>query len=130
MLISYCRSRSIGRTQCVVLDVDASSELPVSSGVPQGSVLGPILFVLYTNDLPNNIHSNVHLFANDAAVYLPVQSQEDSVTLQNDLINSSSGKRHETWCPIRPSVSWCCTYPGIASLSKITTPCMDRSSTL
>ena len=62
----------IGRTQCVVLDGDSSTELPVSSGVPQGSVLGPILFLLYINDLPDNIQSNVRLFADDTAVYLTV----------------------------------------------------------
>ena len=47
----------------MVLDGDTSTELPVSSGVPQGSVLGHILFLLYINDLPDNIQSNVRLFA-------------------------------------------------------------------
>lgn len=83
--LGWIESFLIGRTQRVVLDGDTSSELPVSSGVPQGSVLGPILFLLYINDLPDNIHSNVRLFADDTAVYLAVQGQQDSVTLQNDL---------------------------------------------
>ena len=82
------------RVQCVVLDGEASSELSVSSGVTQGSVLGPILFLLYINDLPDHIHSQARLFADDTAVYLAVQGQEDSATLQNDLnkLNSRSGK--------------------------------------
>ena len=75
----------IGRTQCVVLDGDTSTELPVSSGVPQESALGPILFLLYINDLPDNIQSNVRLFADDTAVYLAVQGQEDTDIIQNDL---------------------------------------------
>ena len=69
----------------MVLDGDTSTELPVSSGVPQGSVLGPILFLLYINDLPDNIQSNVRLFADDTAVYLAVQGQEDTDIIQNDL---------------------------------------------
>ena len=69
----------------MVLDVDTSTELPVSSGVPQGSVLGHIMFLLYINDLPDNIQSNVLLFADDTAVYLAVQGQEDTDIIQNDL---------------------------------------------
>ena len=83
--LGWIESFLIGRTQCIVLDGDSSTELPVSSEVPQGSVLGPILLLLYINDLPDNIQSNVHLFADDTAVYLTVQGQEDADILQDDL---------------------------------------------
>ena len=83
--LGWIKSFLIGRTQFVVLDGDTSTKLQVSSEAPQGSVFGAILFLLYINDLPDNIQSNVHLFTNDIAVYLAVQGQEDTDIIQNDL---------------------------------------------
>ena len=83
--LGWIESFLIGRTQCVVLDGDSSTELPVSSGVPQGSVLGPILFLHCINVLPDNIQSNDRLFADDTAVYLTVHGPEDADILQDDL---------------------------------------------
>ena len=83
--LSWIKAFLLGRSQCVALEGEKSSEIPVTSGVPQGSVLGPILFLLYINDLPENITSQVRLFADDTAVYLTVTSKKDSQTLQQDL---------------------------------------------
>ena len=73
------------RTQRVVVDGAISSEATVDSGVPQGSVLGPLLFLLYINDLPSSVHSNVRLFADDCIIYRVIRSAADSQVLQEDL---------------------------------------------
>ena len=93
--LNWIRSFLLGRTQAVVLEGERSAEAPVTSGVPQGSVLGPLLFLLYINDLPQNIQSQVRLFADDTAVYLTVTSSEDANTLQADLDTLQEWER--TW---------------------------------
>ena len=90
-IINWARSFLIGRTQTVVLDGDKSTEVPVTSGVPQGSVLGPLLFLIYINDLPSTVSSQIRLFADDTAVYLTISSLSDAQSLQKDL------ERMEVW---------------------------------
>ena len=93
--LEWTQSFLIGRTQTVVLDVESSNEVTVTSGVPQGSVLGPLFFLLYINDLPENIQSQVWLFADDTAVYLTVSSLQDSQVLQSGLDSFQCWER--TW---------------------------------
>ena len=57
----------------------------VTSGIPQESVLGPVLFVLYINDLPSNIKSNIFMFADDTKVFRTIETPIDQHTLQDDL---------------------------------------------
>ena len=63
-------------TQAVVLNGSRSDEINVTSGVPQGSVLGPILFTIFINDLPKEVKSHARLFANDCIIYRSIKNQE------------------------------------------------------
>ena len=83
--LSWIKAFLNGRSQTVVLEGDCSKEVPVTSGVPQGSVLGPILFLAYINDLPDKVKSQVRLFADDTAAYLAITKLSDSDQLQADL---------------------------------------------
>ena len=73
------------RRQRVVVDGEVSNWKSVLSGVPQGSVLGPILFLIYINDLDDSITSNVLKFADDTKLFRKVNTDGDKQHLQNDL---------------------------------------------
>ena len=74
-----------GRTQIVKVNGAESKVAPVLSGIPQGSVLGPILFVIYIDDLLENIKSEGLLFADDTKIFKQITSREDALILQSDL---------------------------------------------
>ena len=57
----------------------------VTSGVPQGSVLGPLLFILYVNDITDGLQSTLEMFADDSKLYRIIQNPCDSEVLQQDL---------------------------------------------
>ena len=62
-----------------------SAEADIISGVPQGTVLGPLLFLAFINDLPESTSSDTRLFADDALIYRHIKSDEDARRLQQDL---------------------------------------------
>ena len=74
-----------GRTQRVKVRGELSREVRVTSGVPQGSVLGPLLFLVYVNDIWRNIESTIRLFADDCVIYKKIINNGDIDRLQEDL---------------------------------------------
>ena len=79
---SYLRQRM----QCVLIDGENSSWNDVTSGVPQGSILGPYLFLLFINDMPDVVTaSTTALFADDCKIFKEIESHDDCLALQNDL---------------------------------------------
>jgi Reverse transcriptase (RNA-dependent DNA polymerase)/Endonuclease-reverse transcriptase len=73
------------RTQRVRVGDVLSEEGQVTSGVPQGSVLGPILFIIYIQDMKSGLKSKVRLFADDSVIYKEIKRVEDTEELQSDL---------------------------------------------
>lgn len=80
------------RSQSVHINNSISAPLPVTSGVPQGSVLGPLLFLIYINDLPLHVSSQIRMFADDCVIYRTITNNADHAILQEDLNNI------QDWC--------------------------------
>lgn len=90
--IKWIESFLTGRQQSVRVAGCNSDWHSVTSGVPQGSVLGPILFVIYVNDLPERIRTNIFMFADDTKIFNTIKTQADNQDLQDDL------NILEEWC--------------------------------
>jgi hypothetical protein len=86
VLVHWITDFLTNRYQCVVINGVASDLVPVTSGVPQGSVLGPALFLLYINDIVDVIqHCTIKLYADDTLLYKPITTTHDCELLQEDL---------------------------------------------
>ena len=81
MLLEWIKDFLSDRTQFVSINNERSSHIKVTSGVPQGSVLGPTLFIYYINDLPEKTDCKVKIFADDSKVYQELRSPEDQAKL-------------------------------------------------
>lgn len=85
-LVDWFRSYITGRTQAVVIGDATSQPVPVTSGVPQGSHLGPLLFNIFINDVASCFHSSQFLmYADDLKIFSPVTSLSDCLAVQSDL---------------------------------------------
>ena len=99
------------RSQYVSVNGTSSSETPVTSGVPQGSVLGPILFIYYINDMPDVVDNFIKIFADDAKTSNDIKSVDDSACLQTSLDKLSSWT--DDW-----GVNFNCGKCGVMHLGK------------
>ena len=108
--LSECKQR-------VYINGSQSQEGQVTSGIPQGSVLGPILFVIYINDLPNEVESEVRIFADDTKLFTQSNEQRDREILQADL------DRLHQW-----SVAWLLNFhPEKCCTLKLGKPASDQT---
>lgn len=115
------------RHQRVVVDGETSDWVRVESGVPQGTVLGPVLFLSYINDLPLTVDSKVRLFADDCVIYRPIHSTNDCHALQKDLTELE--KWEETWC-MSFNATKCSSISITRKKNKISFPYSLHSTTL
>ena len=100
-LLDWCRDYLTNRQQRVVVKGEVSDWLPVTSGVPQGSLLGPLFFIVYINDLPGVISkgSSIALYADDSKMYRVINTQEDLSNFQSDIDKISE------WCKMNKMIT-------------------------
>ena len=85
-LLNWCRHYLTECQQCVVVKGEASDWLTVTSGVPHGSLLGPLFFIIYISDLPGVISKDslIAIYADDSKKYRVIKTQEDLSSFQSD----------------------------------------------
>ena len=106
------------RKQCVSVDGCFSGSQPVVSGVPQGSVLGPLLFILFTADMWNGLENKVVAYADDTSLYAEIKSPAERVSVADSLNRD-----------LRKIQSWCVTWGMKLNPSKTHSIIVSRSKT-
>ena len=94
-ILTWIKDFLNNRHQTVVLEGEHSTPCNVLSGVPQGTVMAPLLFLIYINDIPNSITNMLRLYADNALLYSIINSNADCINLQTDL--STLQKWCKTW---------------------------------
>ena len=94
-----------GGFQHILLNGQASSWSPILTGVPQGSILGPLFFLIYINDLGNNLSSTVKLFADDTSIFSIVHDIDLSSKQLNDDLKKASDWAYHWKMSFNPDLS-------------------------
>ncbi len=84
-IAGWIRKFLTNRHQRVIVEKGKSEWANVMSGIPQGNILGPTLFVIFINNLPDVVKSTVHIFADDTNIYRTINDIGDDIVLQEDL---------------------------------------------
>ena len=113
-VLAWITSFLSSRRQCVSVKGSSSAWKPVDSGVPQGSVLGPVLFILYMNDIPELIRSNVWIFADNTKLHAP----SDELDILRD--DSNNLMQCAEKCVSRNFLSYCFERKVITEMSRTT----------
>jgi retron-type reverse transcriptase len=103
-IVLWVKEFLLGCSQRVIVHRQVSEEVRVTSGVPQGSILGPLLFLAYLNDIWTNIESNMWLFADDCIIYRKINDNSDFDKLVKDL-NKLGERALENEMKINPGKS-------------------------
>ena len=97
-IVQWCSNFLTSRRQKVVLNGRSSQWGEVLSGVPQGSVIGPLLFILFVNDIPGVAHSLIQMFADDIKIFRSLLSPDDHSRLQEDLSDLEQWANRNCMC--------------------------------
>ena len=92
-LLQWFNDYLTDRSQYVLIDGVSSKSHPVLSSVPQGSVLAPLLFLIYINDITDSIINTIRLYADNVLIYRVINSKADTTCLQNDLLTLEIGQK-------------------------------------
>ena len=85
VIISWVENYLRDRSQYVEINGEQSQWQPVTSGIPQGSVLEPLLFLIYSNDLPKHVNSTIYMSADDTKIYREIRDKHDQEILRKGL---------------------------------------------
>lgn len=121
---SYLKNRS----QVVYYNGGKSNVGYFKSGVPQGSVLGPLCFTLFINDLPNSIDSGVHMYADDTTIYSASNKITEIVSKLGPAVNMLEKWSNSNGLPINASKSCFVLFNTKQKLLNINPPCLQLNN--